>query len=442
MGQGLLRTLDGHADTVNAVKFSPDEKHAVSCSREGSIVVWDLDSGVAAQRMVLARRTMETDWNRVLREVPNFIYDIAIVAGGKQVASASIDSVIRVWDIKSGELLMRLEGHEHAPTSLVAVTDRRVVSASSDLIILWDIATGTPVQTVDGPNHTVNALAVSPDRHYLVWGAKDVLEVRDPENLKLIRTINVKSLPDTIVVANDGLIVGASNQVLHMWNAKTGLFRARIPISRNYYDPNHHFYVYCMALLADGQHVLLSYAFGTFVCDLEGSSDPVRLTDHSVESLDVLPDDSRAITGLESCKVQYWDLPAVCRTTSRQDGSTSQVAFSPVGEFVLELRESDLVCWDVENAKELWTLPTHNDTVKALAVTPDGHSAITGSHDGTLKVFDILRPALVHELTGHTDWVLDVVVTPDGSRAISTSEDLTARVWSLESGEEVQMAFV
>jgi WD40 repeat protein len=40
-------------------------------------------------------------------------------------------------------------------------------------------------------------------------------------------------------------------------------------------------------------------------------------------------------------------------------------------------------------------------------------------------------------LDGHTNSVWAVAVTPDGCRAVSGSDDGTLRVWDLESGEEI-----
>ena len=41
----LLRTLEGHAGWVNAVAVTPDGLRAVSASDDGSLKMWDLQSG-------------------------------------------------------------------------------------------------------------------------------------------------------------------------------------------------------------------------------------------------------------------------------------------------------------------------------------------------------------------------------------------------------------
>jgi len=41
---------------------------------------------------------------------------------------------------------------------------------------------------------------------------------------------------------------------------------------------------------------------------------------------------------------------------------------------------------------------------------------------------------MIRTFEGHTDWVSAVAVTPDGRRAVSGSWDQTLRLWDLENG--------
>jgi WD40 repeat protein len=83
------------------------------------------------------------------------------------------------------------------------------------------------------------------------------------------------------------------------------------------------------------------------------------------------------------------------------------------------------------------TFEGHTAWVHAVVLTPDGSYAISGSWDGTSRVWDLESGQSVRTLEGHTGWVNSVAVTPDGERAISTSSDRTLRVWDLESGQSV-----
>ena len=80
-------------------------------------------------------------------------------------------------------------------------------------------------------------------------------------------------------------------------------------------------------------------------------------------------------------------------------------------------------------------LAGHTAGVCAVAVTPDGHYAVSGSCDGTLRLWDLESGQMLRKLTGHTGWVNAVAVTRDGRHALSGATDRTLRVWDLESAK-------
>ena len=50
-------------------------------------------------------------------------------------------------------------------------------------------------------------------------------------------------------------------------------------------------------------------------------------------------------------------------------------------------------------------------------MTSDGHLAVSGSHDCTLKIWDLMTGQLLHTLTGHDGVVHAVSLSPDGRYA-------------------------
>jgi hypothetical protein len=87
--------------------------------------------------------------------------------------------------------------------------------------------------------------------------------------------------------------------------------------------------------------------------------------------------------------------------------------------------------WDATTFAELAILKGHTNTVRSVAVSPDGARIVTGSYDHTARVWDAKTFAELATLKGHTNLVTSVAVSPDGARIVTGSWDTTARVWDI-----------
>src|SRR4051794_28679734 len=69
------------------------------------------------------------------------------------------------------------------------------------------------------------------------------------------------------------------------------------------------------------------------------------------------------------------------------------------------------------------TLKGHKEAVRALAYSPDGKTLVSGSFDGTLKLWDVATRTERLTLNGHKADVLCVAYAPDGKIIASGSQD-------------------
>ncbi len=84
---------------------------------------------------------------------------------------------------------------------------------------------------------------------------------------------------------------------------------------------------------------------------------------------------------------------------------------------------------------------SHSGDVKAAAFTRDGAHVLTGSKDGTLKLWDIATTRLVRTFVGHKRDITAVALSPDGTRALSGSEDKTVRLWEVATGRLIRTIY-
>ena len=101
---------------------------------------------------------------------------MAFSPDGHRLATASDDGTVRLWDADTGQPIGDpLTGHTDAVTSVAFSPDgHRLASASADSTVrLWDADTGQPIgDPLTGHTGAVNSVAFSPDGHRLASGQR------------------------------------------------------------------------------------------------------------------------------------------------------------------------------------------------------------------------------------------------------------------------------
>jgi hypothetical protein len=94
--------------------------------------------------------------------------------------------------------------------------------------------------------------------------------------------------------------------------------------------------------------------------------------------------------------------------------------------------------WRLLYDKSIRTYDGHTDTVCSVVVLPDGRTALSGSYDRTLALWDVASGARLRTFGGHSDRVTSVALSPDGRTAVSGSADKTVRLWDVATGLQRQ----
>ena len=81
--------MDAHSASVTCVSAHPNGRLVASCSKDRTVRLWDVSSGVCV---------------RTLRSHPADITAVNVSDDGTQLLSLARDGGVRVWDLRTGVL--------------------------------------------------------------------------------------------------------------------------------------------------------------------------------------------------------------------------------------------------------------------------------------------------------------------------------------------------
>jgi cytochrome c len=115
-------------------------------------------------------------------------------------------------------------------------------------------------------------------------------------------------------------------------------------------------------------------------------------------------------------------------------GPVRAVAVAPDGKSAISGSfDTSAIRWSLERNAAVQVLRFHDSAVNAVAMLRDGH-LVTGGEDGRIAIWrpDQAIPTLT--LEGHTAPIVSLAASPDDTMLASASWDRTVRLWSLGGG--------
>jgi len=184
MGDCPLFTLNAHLDEITALHFR--DNVLVSGSADKTLRQWDLEKGRCVQTLdvmwAAAQASAMADGDSTWRQTTRASDGSADFVGALQVfesalACGTADGMVRLWDLRSGQVHRSLVGHT-GPVTCLQFDDVHLVTGSLDRSIrIWDLRTGS-IYDAFAYDHPITSMMFD-TRRIVCAAGEDVVKVYD-----------------------------------------------------------------------------------------------------------------------------------------------------------------------------------------------------------------------------------------------------------------------
>jgi WD40 repeat protein len=416
-----LQELLGHTNWVFSISLSPDQSQLATASADGTVRIWDLATGLVLH--VLAH--------------PHWVIRTIFSADGRRLVVSGMSANIYVWDTISGTLIQTLTGHTDWIWSIAASADGNIlVSAGEDLTIrVWDLTTGTCESVFRAHQQRIWAIAITPDGSQIISGSEDqTIHIWDLQQRKCLKTINGYGNWTRSIAFNldrHWLIGGYRDCLIRIWDLRN---QVCVHTLQGHTDA-----ILVIAVSPNGAYLASGSLDRTIrLWDLQNLSclQTISATVEGSWSLVFSPDSQQLIAGCEQAQLQIWDIPTgnLLRNVAIDCPRIQSVAIWNSNQAIATVWENTIKIWDLHTGELRHSLNTQQRT-HSIAFSPDGRYLASGSMDTTTKVWDTSTWACLQTLCGHQGWVMNVAFSPDRSGELITGScDRTVKRWDIATG--------
>jgi translation elongation factor P/translation initiation factor 5A len=231
--------LTGHIDWVSSVAFSSDGKYALTGSWDATARIWDIKTG------------------EMIIELKGHTYKVSSVAfspDGKYALTGSYDNTARIWDVNTGKTVKELKSHTDMVSSVAFSADSKYAMTGSwdQTARIWDVNTGKTIKELIGHTDKVSSVAFSVDGKYAITGSNDcTARIWDLNTGKAVKELKGQiDRVTSVAFSADGkyVITGSEDYTARIWNVSTGQTIKELK--------GHIRWVYSVAFSTDGKYAL------------------------------------------------------------------------------------------------------------------------------------------------------------------------------------------
>lgn len=425
-----------HADTVNAVVFSPDGTRVATASNDATAAVWDAATG--------ARLHSLTGHGR-------WVLGAAFSPDGRTLVTGGYDKTVRLWDAATGESKATWTGHTGGVRAVAFSPDGETVATggADGEVRVWEAGGGRPVLTLRRHESAVRVVAYSPDGSRLASGSEDrTVRVCDSHSGREVG--KPLQLPDYVTAlgfSRHGQVLVAGTFGGHLLNVNPLTGRARgyvgVEPGRPAASPAHAGAVAAVLAPPDGKSLLtVSQDRVVLAWPAAGPPQSPRLTfrgQHPLTAVALSPDGRLLAAGGHDGVIRVWDAGTARELAALpgHPGGVRAVVFGAGGQLVSAGADERVRVWDVPSGRATAT-PLQPSADLELAPSPDGRTlAIGGRRLPGVTLLNLAgggKPRRIGEWAGE---VTAVAFDPAGKRIATGYADGMVRFWDADRGQEV-----
>ncbi len=430
-----IGTFEGHRAPLTGVSFSKDAGFLATASYDSSVKVWDLKSGELA---------------RTIQREGRDIGAIALSPDAERLAISYREGapVTEVWDVSASSLERTLSGHTRAVSGLAFSPDGETLASAAldDTTKRWKVADGSLIETLPGGG----AVAYSPDGALLAHGYQ-AIELLTKDGKKSSLDANDASVFTTTFSADgERLITTDVTSRVDVWDAKTGklsrsfdLRKMGLPEGEVVVAPNGD--VAAIRPFEGNEIVLFELGKGEVAGGLvvEGY-DTIRSVVLSPDGSELVIEAPASGSG-DSTQLIWFDVATGAPIVeAKVSGYLHVDGFIDGGENVA-LVSTGTKRGQSKLTLKVWERKTgFQKPVKVKGIAPcsgdisfgaSSPRVALGDADSSVKLYERETNAPGAVLKGHTDVINIAELSADGALVATGSWDKTVRVWDAASGD-------
>jgi WD40 repeat protein len=175
--------------------------------------------------------------------------------------------------------------------------------------------------------------------------------------------------------------------------------------------------------------------------------DPSKVLAHTlighserVESLVFLLNDTLLASASADGVVRLWDVESgtLAQTFDASNNTIGALAASPDGNW-LALAGSDnkVVLWDAKAGHTAGEFSGHSGNVRQMVFSPDGHILASVGRDQSVIIWNVDKREAIHQLGGYEYQILALAFAPNGRRIATGDANGEIKYWEISSGKLV-----